>query len=56
VVGTGAPPGGGPIELESTYNVALGYNNLQNNTTGVFNVALGDSALFQIQPEMKTLL
>jgi hypothetical protein len=29
----------------STYNVALGYNNLQYNTTGNSNVALGQSAL-----------
>jgi len=34
-VGTGTP----------SYNVALGYNNLQNNTTGFSNVALGNSAL-----------
>jgi hypothetical protein len=30
----------------STFNVALGYNNLQNNTTGNSNVALGPQALF----------
>jgi hypothetical protein len=39
-VGTGAASYGGP-----TYNVALGYNNLQYNTTGFNNVALGYRAL-----------
>jgi hypothetical protein len=29
----------------STFNVALGFNNLQSNTTGNYNVALGATAL-----------
>jgi hypothetical protein len=38
-LGVGSDDGG------TYYNVALGYNNLQNNTTGYNNVALGQDAL-----------
>jgi hypothetical protein len=51
-VGSGAAYYGG-----STYNVALGYNNLQYNTTGNNNVALGHKCFtITTQPDTTTLL